>query len=114
MNEFEGNISKSFIMLFRRNLKYDFQPELCMEPSEDMLNVVSKAKILELYLTDSLRWDKRIEWIGSKASTRIWALRRLMELGLDNELYLNAISRSVVFHGSLTRKQDRIGTEGNL
>ena len=112
-NEFEVNISKSFIMLFRNSQKYDFQPEFRIEPNGEMLNVVSEAKILGLYLTYSLSVDKHVEYICSKAATRIWALRRMMELGLDHEIILECYFKeirsvleygSVVFHGSLTKK----------
>ena len=100
-------------MLFNKSRTLDFQPELRIEPGGEILDVVSEAKILGLYLTDSLKWNRHIEYVCSKASSRIWTLRRLMELGLDHEIILDCYFKeirtvleygAVIFHGSLTKK----------
>ena len=65
-------------------------------------------------LSDTLRWNDHIEYVCNKASSQIWALRRMMQLGLDwitiLDVYYKEIRSileygAVIFHSALTKKQ---------
>ena len=73
-------------------------------------------KILGIYLSSDLRWEKHVDYITTKAASRIWMIRRLLELGLDNETVLDCYFKeirsileygSVIFDGSLTKRQSK-------
>ena len=115
-NEFSVNIKKSSLMLFNVSKNFDFPPELKLSENGETLNVVESTKILALFVHISLNWDTHIEYVCSKAKSRIWILRRLMELGLDYTVILDVYFKeirtvleygAVLFHSSLTRKQSR-------
>ena len=71
---------------------------------------------LWIHLNDSLKWNSHIDYIYSKASSRIWILLRMMELGIDYEVILDIYFKeirsileygSVIFHSGLSRKLSR-------
>ena len=113
-NEFKVNVKKSSVMIFNFSKKYDFFPGFTLGEESEELNIVKSTKVLGIMLSDSLRWDEHIKHICGKAASRIWALRRLMQLELNFETILDVYCKeirsileygAVVFHSSLTKKQ---------
>ena len=112
-NEFQINNKKSSIMIFNFSKTLDFEPSFKCVGNEE-LNVVRSSKTLGIVLSDNLKWERHVEYICDKASSRIWILRRLMEMKMDHQFILECYFReirtileygTVVFHSSLTRKQ---------
>ena len=96
-----------------RSKKYDCHPEIRIELNGDELQVVNESKILGLYIMNTLRWNKHIQYICSKASSKLWAMWRLMKLGLEYEVILDCYYKEVrsileydaiLFHSVLSKK----------
>ena len=113
-NEFQVNERKSSVMIFNFSKKYDFHPGFRVGEGSEELNIVKSTKVLGIQLNESLRWQDHIDYICNKASSRIWALRRLMQLGLEYETILDVYYKeirsileygAVIFHSSLTKRQ---------
>ena len=51
-------------MLFNKSIKYDCQPELHM--NDEVLEVVSKMKLLGVIITEDLRWHDNTTYIIKK------------------------------------------------
>ena len=112
-NEFQINHKKSTIMIFNFSKSLDFDP-IFKVASCDQLDVVSETKTLGIVLSENLKWEKHVQYICDKASSRIWTLRRLMEMKMDYEFILECYFKEirtileygvVIFHSSLTQKQ---------
>ena len=67
------NQKKTKLMLFNTSTKYDFQPEL--EVNGEVIEVVSKMKLLGVIVTDNVKWDENTASITKKAFGRIWILK---------------------------------------
>ena len=63
-------------MHFSRSKKYDFPPEFSIGGSE-VLQVKKELRILGVIVQDRLRWDSQCKEMVKKATTTIWALRRM-------------------------------------
>ena len=78
------------------------------------LEVVSKVRLVGVVLSSDLRWQENTSYIYKKAVSRMWLLRRMKTLELEDKFildyYLKEI-RSVCEHGipvwnsGLTRQQ---------
>lgn len=79
---FVANKQKTFIMLFNQSRKHDFPPEFSMGGSEQ-LTVKSELKILGVQIQDDLKWGAQIKQMTTKASKKIWLLRRMKQVGID-------------------------------
>ena len=71
-------------MLFNKSRKWDFPPELKFSDGSQ-LEVVSEIKLVGVLLTDDLSWHKNTLYICEKARLKLWILRRMVTLDLDNE-----------------------------
>ena len=113
---FTINKIKSSVIRFNSCQKRDYFPSVKVE--NEVIQVVSKAKILGIWIEESLRWDSHIDHLCERARKRIWILRRMMNLGIDYFTIVDVFKKeirsileynSVVFHSGLTTKQsDRI------
>ena len=106
------NNDKSKVMVFNHSRNYQFPPEIGFE-SESKLEYVRQAKILGVIVTDNLKWSENTKYITSKAMSRIWCLRRMKKLGLDNEVIFDAYFKEIrsvlefgipVWNGALTEE----------
>ena len=109
------NTDKTNVMLFTRSRSWDFQPELLIDGN--LLNVVESSKLLGVFVSSNMKWDKNIEYIRSKGMKRLWMLRRVKDLGGSLHDLLNVFDlqiRSVteiacpVWNGSITKQHERI------
>ena len=78
------NQKKTKLMLFNTSTKYDFQPEI--EVNGEIVEVVSKMKLLGVIVTDKLKWYENTACITKKAFSRIWILRRLKSMGASSTI----------------------------
>ena len=80
-------------MLFNTSTKYDFQPELKVDG--EVLEVVSQMKLLGVIVSDDLRWHENTLFITKKAYSRIWMLRRLKQMGANNQILLDTYYKQI-------------------
>ena len=103
-NEFQINEKKSCIMIFNFSKSLDFDPRFIIGDSDE-LSVVRVSKTLGVIMSDDLRWEKHVEYICHKATSRIWILRRLMEVKMNYEFILECYFkeiRSILEYGAIT------------
>ena len=108
------NNNKTFIMLFNCSRNYAFPPEFTLGQQE--LAIKTHHKILGVMVQDDARWGSQVEHMTKKASSKIWLLRRMRKLGVD-ELTIAAFWKaeglchleycSPVWSGALTKQQER-------
>ena len=96
-------------MHFNFSFKYSFFPKLFYD--DEQLEVVKSFKLLEIILSNDLKWNEHTAYIVKKTKQRLWRLRRLSCLGASRETLLEqyiSICRSVletdvpVFAGGLS------------
>ena len=80
-NKFIVNEKKCFIMKFSRSRKHDFPPEFSIGNSE-ILDVYTTLRILGIQIQSNLKWDAQCNQMISRASSKLWILRRMKALGL--------------------------------
>ena len=109
---FVTNKNKTFIMLFNSSRKYAFPPEFTLGQEE--LAVKTNHKILGVMVQDDARWGTQVEHMTKKASKKIWLLRRMKKLGVDEatiacfwkaEGLCHLEYCSPVWSGALTKQQ---------
>jgi hypothetical protein len=54
-----------------------------------VLEVKSSLKILGITIQDDLRWNEQVAEMTKKASRKIWVLRRMKKLGIDEQTICN-------------------------
>ena len=105
------NEAKSNYMIFSRT-KTNFVTRLSLNGNK--LDQVSTAKLLGIWITEDLNWDKNTKEICKKAYSRISMLTKLKYVGTSMEdlidvfvLFIRSCAEycSVAFHSSLTKKQ---------
>ena len=80
-NEVKVNQKKSKVMLFNTAKKHDFIPALCID--NEALEVVEEIKLLQVKITNDLKWSSNTKYITSKVYSRLWMLRRIKLLGVS-------------------------------
>ena len=105
------NTSKCNYMIFSRSSE-KFSTRLTI--NQDKIDRVSESKILGVWISDNLSWDKNCQQICVKAYSRLQMLTKLKYVGVQTEdlldiyvLYIRSIAEycSVAFHSSLTIEQ---------
>ena len=114
-----ANKKKTFILLFNNSRKYFFPPEFTLGQSScntEYLQVKTSHKILGVFIQNDLRWTSQIQHMVKKASKKIWLLRRMRQLGVDEKTISNYWKSeglchleycSPVYSGGLTKQQER-------
>jgi hypothetical protein len=114
-NNFVTNKSKTFAMIFNNSRKYAFPPEFTMDGSE-LIEVKNVLKILGVMVQDDLRWGAQVKQMTTKASKKLWLLRRMKQLGVDEATittYWKSEGRChleygvPVWNGGITKGQQR-------
>ena len=107
------NENKSNIMLFNKSRKIDFPPEFAFRNGQN-LEIVEESRLLGLIISTDLRWEANTMAICSKAMTKMWLLRRMKLLKLENEIIIDYYMKEVrplteqgvpIWNSSLTKKQ---------
>ena len=100
-NKMKVNAKKTNIMLFNTSKNYDFPPEFKLSDGE-YLGVLSESRLLGVQIQTNLKWDSNTATIYKKAMKKMWLLRRMRNLGLENftilDFYLKEI-RPLTEHG---------------
>ena len=108
INKMVINKKKTHAILFSRSKKFDFPPELLYEDGS-MVKIVSETTLLGVIITDNLKWSKNTEFICLKARRKLWTLKRMLLLEL-NELELFDVykKKSDQFWNTLLRSGTRV------
>ena len=112
-HEMKINESKTNVILFNRSKKFDFAPNLSIGNSSP-LNVVEELKILGITIRSDLSWSTNTRIMCGKAYSRLWILRRLKPLGVQQADLLNVYEKQIrcivefaspVWTGGLTKSE---------
>ena len=116
-NRMKINYKKTKMILFNPGSVRDFHPRFSL--SENDIDLVEETKLLGVVLSSDLSWSANTEYIVTRATKKLWFLRRLKNLGANEddltEVYIKQI-RSIlefavpVWHSSLTG-EDRLQIE---
>ena len=96
------NYKKSTIMLFNFSQKYDFDPRVSIGECE--LKVVTTTRILGINLQDNLKWDSHINDITSRAASKLFLVKKMMNNDFDIHFmidFYNKEIRSVLEYGAV-------------
>ena len=100
-------------MLFNKSRKFDFPPEFAFR-NKQQLEIVEETRLLGLVISTDLGWEANTMAICSKAMTKMWLLRRMKYLKLENEVIIDYYIKEVrplteqgvpIWNSSLTKKQ---------
>ena len=114
-NKLLVNYKKCFVMKFSRSRKFDFPPEFNIGDS-GILDVFSTLKILGIQVQSDLKWNAQCHQMISRASSKLWIIRRMKALGLpqrtlikywktEGRIHLEACSP--LWHGAISGAQSR-------
>ena len=115
MNNFVTNERKTAVMVFNNSKKHAFAPDFQLGDSE-ILKTYTELKILGVMIQDDLKWDAQVNQMAKKASGKIWLLRRMKQLGVDegtittywkSEGLVHLEYNAPVWSGGLTLGQER-------
>lgn len=104
------NKTKELVIYFNRSL-HGIPPLLI---NNKLIEKVSTTKLLGLYISDDLTWQRHIDYITSKASSRVYFIILLKRSGLSNKDLITCYTSIVrpvleyaapVFHSNLTKEQ---------
>ena len=112
-NQMKINENKSKVMIFNMSKKYDFPPEVSFKNGE-YLEYLKETRLLGIQLQTSLKWNSNTSAIYKKCMSRMWLLRRMKRLNLDQDLILDYYLKEIrplteqgviVWNSGLTRNQ---------
>ena len=111
-NEMKINQKKTKLMLFNPCTSVDFMPDFQL--GENELEVVEEMRLLGVIIRSDLKWTANTEYIVKRAYKKLWVMKRLKELGADQDqlvdVYIKQI-RSVLelavpaWHGAITQAE---------
>ena len=105
---------KTNIMKFNSSRNSDFPVEVKLQSFQDNLEVVSQTKLLGVIISDDLKWSANTSFICQKAAKRLWILRRMKILDIDQDIILDVYLKEIrsvlelavpAWHSGLTRKE---------
>ena len=114
-NMMKINSSKSKIMIFNKSKNYDFPPEYAFKDGKN-LEVLEVTKLLGIQLSTDLRWASNSQSICERTMSKMWLLRRMKELKLDQHIILDYYLKEIralaeqgvpIWHSGLTKGQTR-------
>ena len=107
------NHKKSEVMVFNFSRNYAFPPDIKIG-SADILREVSVTKLLGVKIQSDLKWAENTNYIVSRASNKLWLLRRMKRVGLEPEIIVDTYIKEIrsllelavpVWHSGLTVQQ---------
>ena len=110
------NESKSKMLFFNPSTKYDFPPEFSFSSGAN-LEVLDSYKVVGIVISQDLRWELNTQAIYSKAMKKMWLLRRLKEIRLEEQIICDYYTKeirtvaefgAVIWHSGLTKSQTKL------
>ena len=95
--------------------KFRFPLEIPLGNCEN-LEIVESTKILGLLISNNLKWSSNTDFVTSKAMRRIWTLRKLQKLGLNQQFILDVYIKEIrsileycvpLWNGGITQKESQ-------
>ena len=114
-NKMKINEKKSKVTIFNTSKKFDFPPEMSFKSGE-VLEYVEETKLLGIQINSMLRWNSNTSAIYKKAMARMWLLRRMKLLNLEQHVILDYYMKEIrplaeqgviVWNSGLTKCQVR-------
>ena len=105
------NRKKTKVMIFNFTEKYKFTTRLVL--NSETVEVVNKAKLLGVIITDDLKWEENTKYLVKKANSRMELLRKVASFTSSIEdkktIYIQYVrsileQSCVVWHSSLTQE----------
>ena len=105
------NTKKTKAMVFNFTDNYQFGTRLTLK--EQNIEIVAKAKLLGVIITDDLKWEENTASLVKRANSRMELLRKVASFGTSAEekrniyiLYIRSVLEQscVVWHSSLTKQ----------
>ena len=93
-NKMKINESKTKIMIFNKSRKYDFPPEYSFS-NNDILEVVEETRLLGIIITSDLRWEANTLSICTKAMAKMWLLRRMKIMKIDQQIIFDYYMKEI-------------------
>ena len=113
-NQMKISTSKSKVMIFDKSRNLDFPPEIAFKNGE-LLECIETTKLLGVYLTSDLKWQENCSQIFKKAMSKMWLLRRLKKLDMEEEVILDYYLKEIrplaehgvaIWNSGLTKSQE--------
>ena len=107
------NTEKSKIMLFNFSKSWDLPPDYSFS-NQNILEIVKEDKLLGVTIQSDLKWQSNTNMIYRKAMSRMWLLRRMKILKIDEKTILDYYLKEirplaehavVVWNSGLTKGQ---------
>ena len=109
------NKQKTKLISFTKSRKWDFPPELSFSDGTP-IECVPSVRLVGVLVTQDLKWFQNTKFICEKARSKLWILRRMQALELNQfqlfDVYTKEI-RSIlemavpVWHPGLTKQQTK-------
>ena len=112
-NNMKINKKKTKIISFTKSRKWDFPPEVNFSDGT-LIEYIPETKLVGLILSEDLRWYKNTSYICQKARQKLWMLRRMVKMELDDATMFDVYTKEVrsilelavpVWHSGLTKQQ---------
>ena len=106
------NFRKTKAMLFNPCKSLDFFP--CMNVNDKEIEVVDEIKLLGVTISSDLKWKSNTRNMVEKASKRLWIVRRLKNLGADQDSLVDVYVKQIrpvlelavpVWQGALSQEE---------
>ena len=107
------NPNKTKDMSFNKSWKFDYPPEVHFSNKEH-LEVITEIKLVGVIISDDLKWQKSTDYICQRARGKLWTLRRMKKMNLDQAHIFDVFTKEVrsllelavpVWHSGLTKHQ---------
>ena len=111
-NQMVINEKKTKMMVFNPCTSIDFMPEFKL--NNNQLEVVEEMRLLGVILRSDMKWTSNSENIVKKGYQRLWMMRRLKELGANEDELLDVYMKQVrsilelavpAWHGAITQAE---------
>ena len=109
------NKQKTKVISFKKSKKLDFPPEMMFSDGTH-IECVPSVRLVGVILSQDLKWSENTRYICAKARRKLWILRRMQALDLNEfqlfDVYMKEI-RSILemavpaWHSSLTKMQSK-------
>ena len=92
-NQMRLNQKKTKLIVFNPFRSLDLMPNICLDEQE--LELVEEIKLLGLTIRSDMKWVSNTENMVKKGNKRLWLLRRLKNLGANNEQLVDVYTKQI-------------------
>ena len=92
-NQMKLNLKKTKLMLFNPCTSVDFMPDFQLDTQE--IELVEEVRLLGVILRSDMKWTSNTEHMVKKAYKKLWVMRRLKELGANQQELIDIYIKQV-------------------